>query len=68
VRTLQERAERPDRWPMQGRYARARDRMGVVFGGDMQGCKVSKRDTGQGGPIQAPTARSRCFGSPTIGG
>jgi DNA-binding GntR family transcriptional regulator len=48
------RAERLDRWPMQGRYARARDRMGVVFGGDMQGREVTKRDAGQGGPIQAP--------------
>jgi DNA-binding GntR family transcriptional regulator len=48
------RAERPDRWPMQGRYARARDRMGVVFGGDMHGREVTKQDTGQGGPILAP--------------
>lgn len=48
------RAERPDRWPMQGRYARARDRIGVVFGGDMQGREVAKRERGQGGPIQAP--------------
>lgn len=48
------RAERPDRWPMQGRYARARDRMGVVFGADMAGREVAKRDREIGGPVIAP--------------
>jgi GntR family transcriptional regulator len=37
------RAERPDRWQMQGRYARARKAGGLVFGDDMQGREVDKR-------------------------
>jgi DNA-binding GntR family transcriptional regulator len=37
------RAQRPDRWPMNRRYARARDARGLVFGGDMQGRQVLKR-------------------------
>ena len=48
------RAQRPDRWQMQGRYARARRAGGVVFGSDMQGRDVRKRDTGYGGPTEAP--------------
>ena len=31
------RAQRPDRWPMHRRYARAREARGLVFGADMQG-------------------------------
>jgi GntR family transcriptional regulator len=37
------RAQRPDRWPMNRRYARAREARGLVFGGDMQGRQVLKR-------------------------
>lgn len=47
------RTQRPDRWQMQGRYARARQAGGVVFGSDMQGRDVRKRDTGYGGPVEA---------------
>jgi GntR family transcriptional regulator len=39
------RAQRLDRWPMTGRYARARDAGGLVFGGDMAGRDVVKRIT-----------------------
>jgi DNA-binding GntR family transcriptional regulator len=42
------RAQRPDRWPMQRRYARAREARGLVFGGDMQGRQVLKRTTHTG--------------------
>ena len=37
------RGQRPDRWPMNRRYARAREARGLVFGGDMQGRQVLKR-------------------------
>jgi GntR family transcriptional regulator len=37
------RAQRPDRWPMNRRYARAREARGLVFGGDMQGRQVLKQ-------------------------
>ncbi len=37
------RAQRPDRWPMNRRYARAREAGGLVFGADMQGREVVKR-------------------------
>jgi GntR family transcriptional regulator len=37
------RAQRPDRWPMNRRYARARAAAGLVFGADMQGREVLKR-------------------------
>jgi GntR family transcriptional regulator len=37
------RAQRPDRWPMNRRYARAREAVGLVFGADMQGREVVKR-------------------------
>jgi GntR family transcriptional regulator len=40
------RAQRLDRWPMTGRYARAREAGGLVFGGDMAGRQVVKRITG----------------------
>lgn len=39
------RTQRPDLWPMNRRYARARAAGGLVFGGDMQGREVSKRIT-----------------------
>jgi GntR family transcriptional regulator len=42
------RSERQSRWPMKGRYARARQTGGVVFGGDMQGRVVEKRTTRAG--------------------
>jgi len=42
------RQERPDRWQMQGRYARARKAGGLVFGSDMQGREVEKRTTRTG--------------------
>ena len=42
------RAQRPDRWPMHRRYARAREARGLVFGGDMQGRQVLKRTTHTG--------------------
>jgi GntR family transcriptional regulator len=42
------RAQRPDRWPMHRRYARAREARGLVFGGDMQGRQVLKRTTRTG--------------------
>jgi GntR family transcriptional regulator len=42
------RAQRPDRWPMNRRYARAREARGLVFGGDMQGRQVLKRTTRTG--------------------
>jgi GntR family transcriptional regulator len=47
------RQERPDRWQMQGRYARARKAGGLVFGTDMQGREVDKRTT-QTGWVAAP--------------
>jgi DNA-binding GntR family transcriptional regulator len=37
------RGQRPDRWPMNRRYARAREAAGLVFGADMQGREVVKR-------------------------
>jgi GntR family transcriptional regulator len=42
------RAQRPDRWPMHRRYARAREARGLVFGGDMLGRQVTKRTTHTG--------------------
>jgi GntR family transcriptional regulator len=42
------RVERPDRWPMNHRYARAREAGGLVFGADMQGREVVKRVTHTG--------------------
>ncbi|HEV8649215.1 MAG TPA: GntR family transcriptional regulator [Actinomycetes bacterium] len=42
------RAQRPDRWPMHRRYARARESRGLVFGGDMLGREVRKRTTETG--------------------
>jgi DNA-binding GntR family transcriptional regulator len=42
------RAQRLDRWPMNRRYARAREARGLVFGGDMQGRQVTKRTTHTG--------------------
>jgi GntR family transcriptional regulator len=42
------RAQRPDRWPMHRRYARAREAHGLVFGGDMLGREVTKRTTHTG--------------------
>jgi GntR family transcriptional regulator len=42
------RAQRPDRWPMNRRYARAREASGLVFGGDMLGRQVTKRITQAG--------------------
>ncbi len=42
------RAQRPDRWPMNRRYARAREAAGLVFGTDMQGREVEKRITHTG--------------------
>jgi GntR family transcriptional regulator len=42
------RAQRPDRWPMHRRYARAREARGLVFGGDMLGREVSKQTTHTG--------------------
>jgi GntR family transcriptional regulator len=52
------RAQRPDRWPMNRRYARAREARGLVFGGDMQGRQVFKRTvhtgwTGASEPVAA---------------
>jgi GntR family transcriptional regulator len=47
------RAQRMDRWPMNRRYARAREAGGLVFGGDMQGRQVAKRTT-RAGWIGAP--------------
>ena len=52
------RAQRPDRWPMHRRYARARESGGLVFGGDMLGREVTKRTTRTGwtaapGPVAA---------------
>lgn len=52
------RAQRPDRWPMHRRYARAREAGGLVFGGDMLGREVTKRTTHTGwtagpGPVAA---------------
>jgi len=42
------RNQRPDRWPMHRRYARAREARGLVFGSDMQGRNVEKRTTSTG--------------------
>jgi len=42
------RRQRLDRWPMQRRYARAREARGLVFGSDMQGREVDKRTTSTG--------------------
>jgi GntR family transcriptional regulator len=42
------RAQRPDRWPMQRRYPRAREARGLVFGGDMLGREVTKQTTHTG--------------------
>src|SRR6266540_879211 len=39
------RAQRPDRWPMHRRYARAREGRGLVFGDDMLGRDVTKQTT-----------------------
>jgi GntR family transcriptional regulator len=37
------RSQRTVRWPMAGRYARAREAGGLVFGADMEGREVEKR-------------------------
>jgi GntR family transcriptional regulator len=51
------RAQRPDRWPMNRRYARAREARGLVFGGDMQGRQVLKRTVRTGWTaVQEPIA------------
>jgi len=42
------RTQRTVRWPMAGRYARAREAGGLVFGDDMEGRQVQKRVTGTG--------------------
>jgi DNA-binding GntR family transcriptional regulator len=42
------RKQRADRWPVNRRYARAREARGLVFGGDMQGREVDKRTTSTG--------------------
>jgi GntR family transcriptional regulator len=42
------RAQRLDRWPMDRRYARAREARGLVFGGDMLGREVTKQTTHTG--------------------
>lgn len=42
------REQRPNRWPMNRRYARARAAGGLVFGGDMLGREVAKRITRTG--------------------
>ena len=42
------RNQRADRWPMNRRYARAREARGLVFGGDMQGREVDKQTTSTG--------------------
>lgn len=55
------RAQRPDRWPMNRRYARAREAQGLVFGGDMQGRRVEKRTT-RTGWTQASPAVSTLLG------
>jgi GntR family transcriptional regulator len=52
------RTQRPDRWPMHRRYARAREAGGLVFGGDMLGREVTKRTIRTGwtaapGPVAA---------------
>ena len=49
------RKDRPDRWPMHRRYARAREAGGLGFGGDMQGREVEKRVT-RTGKVPAPAA------------
>jgi DNA-binding GntR family transcriptional regulator len=51
------RRERPDRWPMNRRYARAREAVGLVFGGDMQGREVEKRTrSAERGPVPTRVA------------
>jgi GntR family transcriptional regulator len=42
------RAQRTVRWPMAGRYARAREAGGLVYATDMQGHEVDKQVTGTG--------------------
>jgi GntR family transcriptional regulator len=42
------RAQRTVRWPMAGRYARAREAGGLVYATDMQGRDVDKQVTGTG--------------------
>jgi len=42
------RAQRTVRWPMAGRYARAREARGLVYATDMQGRQVEKHVTGTG--------------------
>lgn len=49
------RAQRPDRWPMNRRYARAREAGGLVFGGDMLGREVTKRTTHTGWTAVPPS-------------
>jgi DNA-binding GntR family transcriptional regulator len=49
------RQQRPDRWPMDRRYARARAARGLVFGDDLGGREVTKRVTHTG---QAPAPPS----------
>ena len=48
--------ERPDRWPMRRRYARAREARGLVYGGDMPGREVTKQELTQSGSIPAPSS------------
>jgi GntR family transcriptional regulator len=47
------RVARPERWPMNRRYARARAKSGLVFGSDMQGRDVDKHVT-RAGWVEAP--------------
>lgn len=49
------RSQRPARWPMNRRYARAREARGLVFGGDMQGREVDKPVTSTG-KVPAPAS------------
>ncbi len=64
------RSQRPDRWPVNRRYARARESGGLVFGGDMQGREVDKRTVKTGWTLMSePVAallgvdpRSRVWG------
>jgi DNA-binding GntR family transcriptional regulator len=51
------RRHRPARWPMNRRYARAREARGLVFGADMQGREVQKPVVSTGNvPAPAPAA------------
>jgi GntR family transcriptional regulator len=50
------RAQRPDRWPMHRRYARAREARGLVFGADMLDREVTKQTTHTGTPAPRSVA------------